>query len=91
MNDHDHTFTTVSMYGSTAWAATVMGVSRDTFYRSRCQWETEGFPPPDPINKHYIKADVETWIANRRRVADKIGNHATVGHFNNGKANLDAL
>ena len=87
MMDQDNTFKTVCMYGSVAWAATVMGVSKDTFYRKRKEWATQGFPEPDPINGHYIKADVETWVANRRSVA----NRGIEESFKPGKANFDAL
>jgi hypothetical protein len=88
----DHTFTPVSMYGSVSWAAAAMGVSKDTFYRKRKEWADQGFPAPDPINNHYIKADVEAWVANRRIVTDRITHVAgTIKLHNKGKANLDAL
>lgn len=68
----DRTFHEASLYGSVEWCALTMGVTKDTFYRKRAQWEKIGFPKPDSINGRYIKADVEAWVARRRKLADQI-------------------
>lgn len=67
----DRTFHDISLYGSVEWCALTMGLTKDSFYRKRGEWEKRiGFPKPDPINRLYIKADVEAWIARRRKLAD---------------------
>lgn len=76
--EEDRTFHEVSMYGSLDWTATALGITKDVFFRKRAKWEKEqAFPKPDPINKMYIKADVEAWVARRRRVADSVTQDAT--------------
>jgi predicted DNA-binding transcriptional regulator AlpA len=69
----DRTFHEASLYGSIEWVAVTMGMTKDTFFRRRKEWESKmGFPKPDSINGRYIKADVEAWIARRRKLADGI-------------------
>lgn len=66
----DPTFSDDALYGSTAWAATTLGMSVDTFYRRRKKLEREGFPKADPLTLRFLKADVYTWIDRRRTITD---------------------
>lgn len=54
----------------TSDVAEFFGISETTFYQKRPALEAEGFPPPDPVLKRYLREDVEAWIRGRRRVPD---------------------
>ena len=73
MSKNDQTFHSESLSGSTSWVALRLGRSVDWFRKHREVLEQEGFPRPDPIIGHYIKADVDAWIASRTR-AQQIAN-----------------
>lgn len=68
----DLTFEPVSRYGSTRWCARALGRSEDWLRRNMDRLTAAGFPPPDPITGHRIKADVEAWIERRRAVCDTV-------------------
>ena len=68
----DITFDDMSAYGSVKWAALTLGKRYSWFMRERSRLETAGFPKPDLITGHYIKADVEAWITKRRQIADRV-------------------
>ena len=70
MSNTDNTFDEVSMYGSARWVAATLGISKDTFYAKRADLVKRGFPEPDKIIKHYIKADVYAWINLNRTIPD---------------------
>lgn len=61
MND-DLTFDDDSAFGSIDWAATRLGMTKDTFFRKRGHLQKHGFPKPNPILKKYLKSDIEDWI-----------------------------
>jgi predicted DNA-binding transcriptional regulator AlpA len=85
----DHTMSHISLFGSVHWAAMRCGLSRDTFRKKRPQMETDGFPIPDPITGHYVKADVDAWINRRRQVADEL--KVVSGSTRKEEINYDAL
>lgn len=58
----------MAAYVPVAWVFHRLGLSESTFYKARPKLEAEGFPTVDPIVRRYLRADVETWIENRRRV-----------------------
>lgn len=67
---HDRTFSDVAAYGSDSWIAARFGRSLEWFRKSRTKLEADGFPKPDPLIGFTLKADVDAWLAKRRRVAD---------------------
>lgn len=68
----DYTFDPSSAYGSEAWCAKTLGVSRDWFWRHRAKLEADGFPARDALMNRTNKADVLAWIARRRRLPDAV-------------------
>jgi hypothetical protein len=58
--------------GSTRWAPTRLGISRDKFSLKLERLEIKGFSKIDWITILYVKADIENWINRRRQVADNI-------------------
>ena len=56
-------------FGTAAWAAARLGVSLETFRQHRYSLHRIGLPFPDPLLNRYHKADVEAWLAHRRRIA----------------------
>ena len=66
----DPTMDPVSAYGSERWSAARLGLSWETFRRRRDALEAEGFPKRDAIVGLRVKADVDAWIAKRRKIAD---------------------
>tara|TARA_R110000737_G_scaffold288712_1_gene295303 strand:+ start:903 stop:1163 length:261 start_codon:yes stop_codon:yes gene_type:complete len=66
----DHSLKSVAAFGSARWVADRLGVTPPTFHSKRSNMEAEGFPTRDPILNMYIKADVDAWIKNRRKISD---------------------
>lgn len=85
----DHTMSEISLFGSVNWAALRCGLSRDVFKKKRPAMENDGFPRPDKITGHYLKADVDAWINRRRQVSDRVA-AASPGPSTE-EFNLDAL
>lgn len=75
MGRHDATFAEICAYGSDRWCALKLGRSYEWFRRTRPELERKGFPPKDTITGYTIKADVDAWIAKRRRYSDAGGPH----------------
>jgi hypothetical protein len=69
----DVTFDDLSLYGSTHWAAAKIGKGYSWLISHRDDLvKNHGFPRPDAVTGHYIKADVETWVSRRRQIPDRI-------------------
>lgn len=66
----DRTMEDVSAYGSDKWCAAKLGQSLDWLKKNRPVLEREGFPAKDSLFAMTLKADVEAFLAKRRRVAD---------------------
>ena len=66
----DPTIEPYAAYGSARWCAMRLGVSLSKFQRTRPLFEVEGFPKVDPLVGLTLKADVDAFLAKRRRVAD---------------------
>lgn len=76
----DRTFDPVSAYGSEQWCAATMGYGYDNWRKHiRATLEAEGFPRRDPLVGLTLKADVEAWLAKRRRVSDTVKAADTTG------------
>lgn len=65
----DRTFTPESLYGSNEWVSLRLGLTKDNFFRKRQCLYSRGFPRPDPDTGHYLKADVDAWITQQRRLS----------------------
>jgi len=70
MATHDRTMEDVSAYGSDRWCAARLGQSLNWFKKNRPILEHEGFPSKDRLFGLTLKADVEAFLAKRRRMAD---------------------
>ena len=70
MTTHDRTMDDISALGSDRWCAAKLGLSLDWFKKNRDTLEREGFPAKDKLFQLTLKADVEAFLAKRRRVAD---------------------
>jgi len=68
--DKDRTFDPVSAYGSDRWVAATLGSSVDWLKKNREALEREGLPRKDDLVGLTLKADVEAFLAKRRRVSD---------------------
>lgn len=68
----DPTFSADAAYGSLKWCASRLGRSVDWLRDARSRLEREGFPEVDPLLGLTLKADVEAFLARRRRVADPV-------------------
>ena len=68
----DPTFSPLSLTGSQAWVAARLGRDYRWFSRNKASLEKEGFPKRDPIVGQWIKADVDAWIARRRKFSDDL-------------------
>lgn len=66
----DRTFDPVSAYGSERWVASRLGSNSDWLKKNRPKLEGEGFPPVDRLFGMTLKADVDAFLARRRRIAD---------------------
>lgn len=66
----DPTFSADAAYGSLKWCASRLGRSVDWLREARGRLEREGFPEVDPLVGLTLKADVDAFLAKRRRVAD---------------------
>lgn len=66
----DRTFDPVSAFGSERWVASRLGSNTDWLKKHRTKLEGEGFPPVDRLFGMTLKADVEAFLAKRRRVSD---------------------
>lgn len=77
-----------ALFGSNAWAARRLGMSRDLFFRKRDKLELAGFPKPDPLTGRYIKADVDTWVERRRQITNAA---AITLRSEKGRPNLNEL
>lgn len=71
MSREDHTFSDHSAFGSTRWAATVLGRSQDWFRQNLGTLSVAGFPKPDSITQLYLKADVNAWLERRRQIPNR--------------------
>ncbi|MFD1913836.1 hypothetical protein [Halodurantibacterium flavum] len=69
MNE-DPTMNPLAAYGSDRWCAITLGRGLEWFRKRRDQLEVAGFPAKDPITGLTMKADVNAWLARRRRIAD---------------------
>lgn len=78
-------------YGSERWCAQRLGKTYEWFRKARVALEAEGFPPRDRLIGMTHKADVETWLARRRVLADDGGARTTGHHANIIGENHDAL
>lgn len=87
---HDRTMEDVSAFGSDRWCAAKLGQSLDWFKKARPVLEHEGFPAKDGLIGLTLKADVEAFLAKRRRVADPAPAAAHPEPLSKG-ARLDAL
>lgn len=74
-----------ALFGSNAWVARALGLSKDNFFRKRRRLEEDGFPRPDPLTGLYLKDDVIEWVNRRRRLVE--AKHVGVQQ----EINLDAL
>ncbi len=88
--DKDRTFDPVSAYGSDRWVAATLGSSIDWLKKNRPVLEAEGLPKTDRLIGLTLKADVEAFLAKRRRVADHVPAAAGNEPRSTG-ARLDAL
>lgn len=70
MTAHDPSLSDDALYGSTLWVARRLGMTKDTFFRRRAALGEQGFPTRDPVTHLWLKADVDAWIAKRRRIVD---------------------
>lgn len=70
-SENDITFEADSMYGSVDWVALRLGRRNSWFYDNRQKLFAQGFPQPDPVVGLFIKGDVEAWVNQRRRIADR--------------------
>ena len=68
----DRTMEDVSAYGSDRWCAAKLGQSLDWLKRNRPVLEREGFPEKDRLFALTLKADVEAFLAKRRRVPNPV-------------------
>lgn len=68
----DPTLSQDAAYGSLRWCAMRLGRSIDWLRDARPTLEREGFPRVDPLLGLTLKADVEAFLAKRRRVADPV-------------------
>jgi len=80
----DKTIKKISMYGSRSWVAQTLGISLTKFKKLEPEFLVAGFPSPDSITGHYIKADVTAWINHRRKIPDnvRIADQVTVQGIN---------
>lgn len=78
----DHTFDSVSLYGSVAWTARRLGMSKDTFFRRRDDLVKNGFPTQDPLTRAYLKSDVDAWVENRKKITATIAVRASTSGVN---------
>lgn len=67
-------------YLSEADVAKVLGRSRDWLRKNRADLEREGFPRIDGLIGLTCVADINAWIARRRKVADAVPAHTTGLH-----------
>lgn len=65
----DETFSDVSAYGSRLWCATRLGKPKEWLARNRAALQSLGFPAPDPLIGHFLKADVDKWIAKQSKMS----------------------
>lgn len=71
MTARDPSFSDTAAYGSNAWAAARLGLTKDTFFRKRKDLEEQGFPKRDPLTNLYLKDDVEAWLDRRRKIVNE--------------------
>ncbi|GIT90117.1 hypothetical protein JANAI62_04000 [Jannaschia pagri] len=71
--DHetDQTFSRHSSYGSKLWVATRLGRSVEWLRKRQSVLKDMAFPALDPATGLYLKADVQTWVENRRKVSPR--------------------
>lgn len=81
----DRTMSEISAYGSDRWCALRLGQSIDWLKKNRQTLEREGFPKKDSLFSLTLKADVETFLAKRARVAQP----SSVAEPHNQGANLN--
>lgn len=77
MTKRDDSFADDALMGTERWIAHTLSVSLDWLYRNRPKLEREGFPRKDALIGRTNKADVNVWIARRRRLTDAV---AAPGH-----------
>lgn len=66
----DRTMEDLSAYASDRWVSGRLGQSVDWLKKNRPALEREGFPQKDGLFGLTLKADIEAFLAKRRRVAD---------------------
>lgn len=67
----DHSLSPLARFGSNAWAAQRLGMSKDLFLSKRAELEAEGFPRRDAVVGLYHKASVDRWIERRATIAGR--------------------
>lgn len=87
MTTPDKTFSDLSLFGSSKWAAHRLGLSFDVFRRKLSTLQGDGFPKTDGIIGLYIKEDVEAWVAKRRQILP----NQNTGTTTEPEINFDAL
>ena len=89
----DATFTETAAYGSDAWCAAKLGRTLNWIRNNRQTLEAEGFPRRDMLIGQTLKADVEAWLAKRRRVtdADVVAGNSGKHHKKHIGENLESL
>jgi len=85
----DPSFHSDALFGSNAWAARRLGMSKDRFFRKRDELEAAGFPKPDRLTGRYIKADVDQWVERRRQIGAPVTTEQP--HVEKGRPNLHEL
>jgi hypothetical protein len=78
-------------YGSDRWCADRLGKSLGWFRTHRARLEREGFPAKDTLVGLTLKADVDAFLARRRKVADAAPVRQDAHHTTTSGENLSAL
>lgn len=87
----DRTFDPVSAWGSDRWVAARLGSNTDWLKKNRQKLEGEGFPSVDRLFGMTLKADVDAFLAKRRRIADPAPTVARHGPENSGATRYENL
>jgi hypothetical protein len=89
----DLSLTPLAAFGSDRWCAERLGKSIGWFRTHRPRLEREGFPAKDTLIGLTLKADVDAFLARRRKVADAAPVHQDAHHATTAASeeNLSAL
>jgi hypothetical protein len=68
----DLSLTPLAAFGSDKWCSERLGKSIGWFRTHRPRLEREGFPAKDTLIGLTLKADVDAFLARRRKVADAV-------------------